>query len=182
MTQPDSTEYLRFGTTNLDPAVLKHLPPKCKVVSTEAHGVSFWATTGRINVELQDGSPKSFFMKILAREDGESMARGEFISMSKIAEPIAWGKFESVVDTAFFLCEFREMTDDMPEPEKFAASLSKLHQKSVSPNGKFGFEVPTYAGNLPQYVSWEDSWEVFFTKSLKNALDLFKRTRFLQAN
>lgn len=60
----------------------------------------------------------------------------------------------------------------MPDPQKFTALLSMLHQQSVSPTGKFGFHITTYAGNLPQFVGWEDSWEVFSAKSMKHALDL----------
>lgn len=63
-------------------------------------------------------------------------------------------------------------TDVMPDPHKFAARLSKLHEESNSPDGKFGFHVTTYAGNLPQFVGWEESWEVFFAKSMRYALDL----------
>ncbi|KAF4343917.1 hypothetical protein FBEOM_2152 [Fusarium beomiforme] len=55
---------------------------------------------------------------------------------------------------------------------KFASLLSEMHQKSVSPTGKFGFHITTYAGNLPQYVAWEDGWETFFAKSMRQALDL----------
>ncbi|KAJ5319961.1 hypothetical protein N7508_000244 [Penicillium antarcticum] len=43
---------------------------------------------------------------------------------------------------------------------------------SVSPTGKFGFYITTYAGNLPQFVAWEDSWEAFFAKTMRQALDL----------
>lgn len=89
-----------------------------------------------------------------------------------IPRPIACGTYQTISDTHFFLCEFREMTEDMPDPHKFAALLSRLHQKSVSPTGKFGFHVTTYAGNLPQFVAWEDSWETFFAKSMRQALDL----------
>jgi fructosamine-3-kinase len=64
------------------------------------------------------------------------------------------------------------MIDDMPDPENFGALLSKLHQKSVSPTGQFGFHMTTYAGNLPQFVGWEDSWETFFAKTMRQALDL----------
>lgn len=106
------------------------------------------------------------------------MVNGEFESMSAIhsllpdfaPEPLAWGTYETVPDTHFFLCEFRDMSDELPDPLKFTARLAALHTNSQSPNGKFGFHVATYAGNLPQYVNWEDSWEVFFTKSMKLAL------------
>ena len=75
-------------------------------------------------------------------------------------------------NTHFFLCEYREMTDAMPDPQKFSTRLAALHQNSKSPNGKFGFHMTTYSGNLPQVTEWEDSWEVYFAKSMKLALDL----------
>lgn len=108
------------------------------------------------------------------------MVLSEFESMSSlynvlpefVPKPKAWGTYTTIPDTHFFLCEFRDMTDDMPDPHKFGALLSALHQKSVSPTGKFGFHVTTCAGNLPQAVEWEDSWETFFAKSMRQALDL----------
>lgn len=75
-------------------------------------------------------------------------------------------------DTHFFLCEYRDMTDDMPDPHKFTSRLARLHQSSKSPNGKFGFHMTTFSGNLPQMTEWESSWEVFFAKNLRFALDL----------
>ncbi|KAJ5781043.1 hypothetical protein N7457_006203 [Penicillium paradoxum] len=164
------------GNINVDPAVLKG----CEITSTESHGVSFWARTGRIDVLLSDGTPLSFFIKVISNERGLNMTRSEYSSMSTmhnvvpefVPRPIACGSYRTIPDTHFLLCEFREMTDDMPDPRKFAALLSRLHQSSVSPTGKFGFHITTYAGNLPQYVAWEDSWEIFFSKSMKQALDL----------
>lgn len=108
------------------------------------------------------------------------MVHSEFESMKAIhalvpefsPRPIAWGTYDSVPDTHFFLCEFRDMTDDMPDPHKFSARLAKLHQSSKSPNGKFGFHMTTFSGNLPQKTDWEDSWEVFFTNNFRHALDL----------
>lgn len=108
------------------------------------------------------------------------MTKGEFESMSTmhtvlpefVPRPIACGTYKTIPDTHFFLCEFREMTEDMPDPHKFAALLSAVHQKSESPTGKFGFHITTYAGNLPQFVAWEESWEAFFAKSMRHALDL----------
>ncbi len=59
----------------------------------------------------------------------------------------------------------------MPDPYKFAARLAALHQNSNPPNGKFGFHI-TYSGNLPQMNNWEESWETYFTKSMRWALKL----------
>ncbi|KAJ5361834.1 hypothetical protein N7541_002678 [Penicillium brevicompactum] len=89
-----------------------------------------------------------------------------------VPTPIACGTLTAVPDTHFFLCEFRGMKNEMPDPHQFGALLSAMHERSISPNGKFGFHTTTYAGNLPQYVEWEDSWETFFAKSMRHALDL----------
>lgn len=102
----------------------------------------------------------------------ESMKAIHSVTPDFVPEPIVWGKYESIPDTYFLLTEFRDMRPDMPDPDKFAARLSALHQNSESPEGKFGFHARTHAGNLPQYTDWEDSWEVFFTKSMRQALDL----------
>jgi fructosamine-3-kinase len=150
------------------------------VVSTEGHGISFWANTGRIDVEMADGELQSFFIKVVSKEQGKNMVLGEFESMKAIhtllphfaPKPIAWGTYQTIPDTHFFLCQFREMMLEMPDPHKFAACLAALHQNSKSPNGKFGFHVTTYAGNLPQMNEWEESWETFFAKSMRWALKL----------
>lgn len=108
------------------------------------------------------------------------MARGEYKSMTAIyavtpdfiPRPIAWGSYEAIEGTHFFMCEYRDMSTDMPKALEFTSSLARLHKDSTPPSRKFGFSVQTFAGNLPQQVEWEDSWEVFFSKSLRHALDL----------
>ena len=64
------------------------------------------------------------------------------------------------------------MTDEMPDPHKFTARLAALHQHSQSPKGKLGLHVTTYTSNLPQTNEWEASWETYFTKSMRRALEL----------
>lgn len=108
------------------------------------------------------------------------MVHGEFESMTAIhsllpdfaPKPIAWGTYQSTPNTHFFLCDYRDMIEEMPDPHKFTARLAALHQNSKSPNGKFGFHVTTYSGNLPQMNEWEDSWETYFAKNMRLALDL----------
>ncbi|KAB8274971.1 Fructosamine/Ketosamine-3-kinase [Aspergillus minisclerotigenes] len=168
------------GESTVDPNVMAHLPKGCHVVSCQSHRSSFWGQTGRINVELVDGTPSSFFIKTVSEERGKNMVHGEFESMKAIyallpdfaPRPIAWGTYKVKPDIHFFLCEYREMTHDMPDPHKFTVRLAALHQNSTSPTGKFGFHMATYSGNLPQINEWEDSWEVFFAKNMKMALEL----------
>ncbi|KAK8137394.1 hypothetical protein PG984_005334 [Apiospora sp. TS-2023a] len=144
------------------------------------------AKTGKIDVELRDGTPHSFFIKAVSGETGKKMVEGEFASMKAIhalvpefaPAPIAHGTYDLIPDTHFFLCEFRDMIEDMmPEPHSFGSQLAALHQNSQSLNGKFGFHTTTYGGNLPQFTGWEDSWEVFFAKNLKQALDLEREAK-----
>ena len=150
------------------------------MISTEAHVVSFWANTGRIDVELADDTLRSFFIKVLSKDLGKNMLHGEFESMKAIytllpnfaPKPIAWGSYSTVPDTHFFLCDFREMIDEMPDPHRFTINLAALHQNSKSPTGKFGFHMTTYSGNLPQPNGWEASWEAYFTKNMRKALEL----------
>ena len=63
------------------------------------------------------------------------------------------------------------MTDELPDVQKFTECLAALHQNSKAPNGKFGFHITTFNGNSSQANDWTDSWEAYFTKGLKHALD-----------
>ncbi|GKZ80369.1 hypothetical protein AnigIFM56816_004589 [Aspergillus niger] len=88
----------------VDPSVLAELPKGSRVISTEEHGMSFWGTTGRINVELADGTPFSFFIKAVTKERGKNMVYGEYESMKAIynvapnfaPKPIAWGSYQGL--------------------------------------------------------------------------------------
>lgn len=103
------------------------------------------------------------------------MMYGEFESMTALYSvmpsfcpmPIAWGTFKSDPNQHFFLCDFHEKDQDLPEMNKFSLMLAELHQKSelVSPNEKFGFHVTTYNGNLPQDNRWNDTWGGFLHKA-----------------
>jgi fructosamine-3-kinase len=108
------------------------------------------------------------------------MASSEFIAMTALhnaipdatAAPIAWGTYASNPNIHFLLCDFLDMTDDVPDVEAFAAKISELHMNATSPNGKYGFDVPTHLGYLAQYTVWKDSWEEFFTHHLKHLMSV----------
>ena len=122
----------------------EELSKGCRVLSIEAYGVSFWANTSRINVELANRTPHTFFIKMLSKEVGKNMVRGKFESMKAIYKLLP-----DFVPRPIALCEFREMIDQMPEPENFSRRLAALHKNSRSPNGKFDFHSTIYSGNLP---------------------------------
>ena len=103
------------------------------------------------------------------------MMEGEFNSMKElhyylptfVPNPIGWGKFKHApVATYFFLAEFLDLSTGAPDPANFAAQLSRLHQESTSPTGKFGFHIITCQGHNWQDTQWHDSWSFYFTRLL----------------
>ncbi|KAJ3481323.1 hypothetical protein NLG97_g7851 [Lecanicillium saksenae] len=110
------------------------------------------------------------------------MFRGEFESMTAIHKlapgfvprPIAWGQCRDEEDTFFFISEFVDMerAGKLPDAESFCKALANLHHNSVSPTGKFGFDVPTCNGDIPQNNEWESSWELFFANGMRHMLNL----------
>ncbi|KAL8993738.1 MAG: hypothetical protein Q9169_006120 [Polycauliona sp. 2 TL-2023] len=87
------------------------------------------------------------------------------------------GTFAQTDDAHFFLCEFTRMTDELPDIEKSMKMLAELHTHSHSPNGKYGFHVPTLQGTIPQYTEWTESWEDFFTKSIRLVFENEERSQ-----
>lgn len=102
------------------------------------------------------------------------MVSGEFESMCALYKimprlvptPHAWGTYAADSSIHFFLCEFVEMADELPDVHALSALLAELHIKGVNSEGKYGFAVPTLQGTIPQYTDWEDSWETFFYRSI----------------
>lgn len=118
-------------------------------------------------------------------ETGKAMVSGEFVSMKALHDtlpyltptPFAWGSYASDPNIHFFLCRFVDMAKDLPDIQSFAASLAELHSKGLSPNGKYGFTVPTLQGTVPQYTDWTDSWEDFFSKSIRLVMENEERSQ-----
>jgi fructosamine-3-kinase len=106
---------------------------------------------------------------------------GEFNAMSElykwapdfVPKPCAWGRYSvSEPDTYFFLQQFIDMSDHVPNPDQLCKKLAHLHPTSISPNGEFGFHITTCQGSTPQCVEWDKSWTSFFTKLLKHVVDM----------
>ena len=64
------------------------------------------------------------------------------------------------------------MSDELPDVERFSSQVAALHHAGKSPNEKFGFEVTTFQGNLPQDNTWCDTWEEFYIRGMNRMLQL----------
>jgi len=116
----------------------------------------------------------------------QAMVSGEFFSQSTLHEavpdftpkPYAWGTYAADPNIYFFLCEFVDMDEaTLPDPQKFARGLAKLHRTTISPTGKYGFPVATLQGTVPQFADWTDTWEEFFSRSFKALVEHEERSQ-----
>ncbi|KKY27863.1 hypothetical protein UCRPC4_g00843 [Phaeomoniella chlamydospora] len=106
---------------------------------------------------------------------GKSNLRGEYESMKAIhavmpefvPEPVAVGTYASNSDVHFYLMGFLDMTDETPGPEALPKKVAEMHEKCTSPNGNYGFHVPTNMGALVQPNTWNESWESYYTDMLQ---------------
>jgi protein-ribulosamine 3-kinase len=116
---------------------------------------------------------------------GKEMMFGEFESMKAIystipdltPRPIACGTYSSDPDIHFLLTEFHEVSDDLPHIQRFTSKVAYMHMNGKSPNGKYGFPITTFNGNLPQDNSWTDTWEEFYKQSLRRLLQFEEETQ-----
>jgi len=180
-----SDYYSAAGDFPLDSNVVAKLPEGTKILSANRFGTSAWTITARLNVEMPDGSHEKYFLKCAAEDAGRTMMEGEFNAMSELyktmpnftPKPHSWGKYRvGNPETYFFLSQFIDMSDRIPDPNQLCVKLAELHRSSVSPTGKFGFHITTCQGRTPQEISWESSWTTFFTKLLQHVVDIDFKT------
>lgn len=118
-------------------------------------------------------------------ERGRKMVYGEFIAMTRmhraspmlVPKPLACGTYETIPDVHFFLCEFRDMDNKLPDIERFPAAVAKMHRNAASPDGRYGFDCTTYHGNVPIEHGWSDSWEAYFARTTRVLFDMEQEVR-----
>lgn len=106
------------------------------------------------------------------------IARGEYeatktlyaVVPEHIPKPIGWGVCANNEARAFFLTDFLDIDDEMPETKELAELVAKIHE-NISPTGKFGFHLTTFSGKHASDNRWCDTWEEFFTRAMKNTMD-----------
>ncbi|KAL8944382.1 MAG: hypothetical protein Q9211_000616 [Gyalolechia sp. 1 TL-2023] len=179
-----------------DPAVVAKLPLGTQVTKITPHGASFGLEQPDSMLSTMGNSRDTFsrfaylclftynrpvtFSQTSYGDRGKRMMSGEFVAMSAIynavpdlaPRPIAWGTYQTIADVHFFLCDFHEMTDGLPDLETFPAKMAELHKSGNSPNGKFGFPVTTYHGNTAIEHGWSETWEEYFTATTKKLFEL----------
>ncbi|PTB37377.1 hypothetical protein M441DRAFT_40114 [Trichoderma asperellum CBS 433.97] len=169
------------GNFRVDDNVLAKFPDGTTVLSADSFGTSAWTVTARLHLKLPDGSEERYFLKSAPEDHGRTLMEGEFNAMSEIykwapdlvPKPHSWGEYALKKPEAyFFLSQYIDMNDMMPDPNQLCTKLARLHRESQSPTGQFGFHITTCQGRIPQSLTWESNWTVFFTQLLKHVIDM----------
>lgn len=89
---------------------------------------------------------------------------------NNVPTPIGFGNFKDQPNTWFYLCEFHDMIEELPDAGELVKIVAKVHQDSMgkSPTGKYGFAVPTHLANIPNNNTWQDTWEKWFTQAMQD--------------
>ncbi|KAJ3487313.1 hypothetical protein NLG97_g6436 [Lecanicillium saksenae] len=168
----------------LDSAILAVFPENCEILSVVQHGSTNWSTGLRADV-LDGEDEKSYFIKIIEREELVGMAEAEYEGQKAIysvipdnaVKPVAWGHFSDTKSKAWFIAEYLNLRARAPPLELFLPIVKQMHQKSVSPTGKFGFHVTPYYGPPPMVVDWTDNWEEFWVREFRSGLKYVQSMR-----
>ncbi|KAI1178950.1 Fructosamine kinase-domain-containing protein [Nemania sp. FL0916] len=175
------TSFSYPGDFRVDDNVLKEFPDETQILSANRFGTSAWTVTARLHLKLPDGSEQRVFLKSAPGSHGHTLMEGEFHAMTElynwdpdfVPKPLAFGQYAADEPEAyFFLAQYIDMSERMPNPNKLCAKLANLHLKSQSPTGKFGFHITTCQGRVPQFLAWEKSWTTFFTNLLQHVVKL----------
>lgn len=121
-------------------------------------------------------------MKVATGNIGLGMLRGEYHGVRAIynfvpegiPRPIAWGTYKADSHTHFYLCDYVDMIEELPDVRKFCALLAELHRQSMASEdapAEFGFPVATYEGSMYQDVTWCKTWEESFILHMKAFID-----------
>lgn len=119
-------------------------------------------------------------MQCATGQGARALAEGEFHSASAInalvprfvPKAAGWGEYHNGESQVyFFIGDFHDMDlSAAPEPVHFTSQIAELHRRGTSPNGMFGFPVPTVCGKMERTVIWEKSWAKSFTHQLKDVI------------
>ena len=127
-------------------------------------------------VYFDDGS--TFLLKSSPKSGAEQMI-GEaksLIAMDKAFPGICPKLIDSSLndddsDDFWMLTEYHDFgSTNSSHMQNLGKSLAKMHLNGVQPQGKFGFEMPTYCGETKFKNEWHDNWVDFLNNDRFNYL------------
>ncbi|EDU47096.1 conserved hypothetical protein [Pyrenophora tritici-repentis Pt-1C-BFP] len=93
----------------------------------------------------------------------------------EVPKTYSWGELEDATETYFLITAFRDVCKQPADPLKLAAGLADMHQRSISPTGKFGFHFSTCHAKIAQAIdTWVESWCTLYGRHLEYVIELVK--------
>ena len=115
----------------------------------------------------------NIYVKENARPGSREMFLGEFASLEKIREtgtvrvPRGLAVLERPSGPGYMLVmEFLNLRR-CSDQAQLGRALASLHLHNITLNTRFGFDVKTCCGFLPQANGWTDSWVQFYTEKVR---------------
>lgn len=84
-----------------------------------------------------------------------------------VPKPHAWGTYKVDPSTSFYISDFHDFANEVPEYQKFVPIIVKVHKDSMGKKERYGFDIPTYLANIPNDNTWQDSWEAWFAQAMR---------------
>ena len=87
-----------------------------------------------------------------------------------VPKPLAWGQYKSDPSTWFYLTNFHDLVDEVPDVHKFVSIIAQVHKESMGKENRYGFDLRTHLAHLPNDNNWQMSWETFFRQLIEQML------------
>jgi protein-ribulosamine 3-kinase len=155
----------------VDPAILTALglsDASAVKVSGGASGTACLCITVPATESVEE---KKYFVKTSRSKERDVMLKGERESLAALSSavahlcprPLGYGPLSS--SAGYFLAmEYLSVGHSFSPDKGFAEKLTALHTTARSPDGMYGFHVPTCCGSTEQDNAWTASWCEFFTE------------------
>jgi protein-ribulosamine 3-kinase len=112
----------------------------------------------------------------MASSEYEAMKHLYAIMPEMVAEPLAWGSYQTDPTIWFYVCRYVEFEGGLPDKTEFTARLVEMHRRGVSTKGEFGFPIVTYGGRNPHWFPVTKSWEETFSRGLERTFEMEEDT------
>ena len=88
-----------------------------------------------------------------------------------VPNPIAWRSYRTDQPTWFYLCDFHDMVDEVPDVQGFMSIIAKVHKESMGRSKQYGFHLPKHLANISNGITWQDSWQTWFSQAMIQMLE-----------
>ncbi|KIW90859.1 uncharacterized protein Z519_08642 [Cladophialophora bantiana CBS 173.52] len=135
----------------------------------------------KIDTEDPNGNKKSYFVKGSLYDDQVPSTGNGRIPVHEglagchprqCATAYCFGRPHASQKQTFSIAVFKDLKEDLEVPpiQALASVIANLHN-SISPDGKFGFQVPTSQSQQLENT-WCDTWEEFCVRAFRNTVKL----------